>query len=105
MQLNIRERFVLPTMIQDKGSLSEQMIKESIIKKIRLTPEEIEKFNVVENDNGTVQWNKHVSTDVDICFTDVEMGLLKSCCNKLDQEKSITMDMLPICKKILGIDV
>lgn len=28
MQLNIRERFVLPTMIQDKGSLSEQMIME-----------------------------------------------------------------------------
>lgn len=57
MQLNVKERLVLPSILQEKGSLSEQMTKESIIRKIALTDDEKEAFMVKYNETGTVTWN------------------------------------------------
>lgn len=105
MQLNVKERLVLPSMLQEKGSLSEQMTKESIIRKIALTDDEKEAFMVKYNETGTITWNPNIDTNVEIVFTEIEEAMLKTVCLKLDKENAITMDMLSICKKILGIDV
>lgn len=102
MILNLRERIIMPEIFPEKGSMSEQIMLEEILKLIQITEEEQNEYNIKYKD-GRIVWNENLDTNKEFDFTESQLSLLRTTCIKLDQEKQITRRILPICKKILNI--
>lgn len=104
INLNLKDRIVLPEVFPSEGTMQEQIIIRDIMNKIAITRDEVEAYNI-RVEGSTYTFDPNIDTSKDIDFTAGEYMLLQSSCKKLDEEKKITQRTLDVCMKVLGYNV
>ena len=102
MKLTLSERYVLPEILPQEGSLAEQGMVKTICEKAQPTDEEKERFGI-RQDGTTIQWNPSIDNSTEMGFTEAETALIKTSVLKLDENKKVTQRNLSLCRKILGL--
>ena len=81
MKLTIRERLVISQLYPQKGNMIEQTLVEDIVKKVRISQEEIKEIGLKVQATGTggvsYIWDEAKAKDLDVDLTKAELGLLK----------------------------
>jgi hypothetical protein len=98
MKLNIKERLMMLELLPEKGALLTMTNKRNIIKKVDFSSEEIETFEIKQNEKGITWKNEEKPKDVD--FNSEELKLLKDSVDELDKNNSITDAIFDLCVKI-----
>lgn len=104
INLNLKDRIVLPEIFQKEGTMQEQITIRDIMNKVAITQKDVEKYNI-KIDGSTYTFDPNIDTSKDIDFTAGEYLLMQASCKKLDEEKRITQRTLDVCMKILGLNV
>lgn len=102
MKLTLSERYVLPEILPQEGSLAEQEMVKTICEKAQPTDEEKERFGILQ-DGATIHWNPSIDNSTEIGFTEAETALIKTAVLQLDKDKKVTQRNLSLCRKVLGI--
>ena len=95
MNLYIKDRIYLPQLLPQQGSFMEFNLKRSILKKITLTPEDYNAFNIQEDKaNGRITWDsdKDQSEPLVVNFTSEELALLRKGCEQFTERESPAPD-------------
>ncbi|MHA1342884.1 MAG: hypothetical protein ACTSQG_02785 [Promethearchaeota archaeon] len=119
MKLSIAERFKISNLLPQKGNTVTLIIKQSIIKKVQPTAEEIEEYEIKdvmrripdgkdENGNpkfkeaptGAIRWNKEKVKEVEIDLRKPELELLREKIDELDKKNELTSDYQTLIEKI-----
>lgn len=98
MKLNIKERLMMLELLPEKGALLTMTNKRNIIKKVDFSSEEIETFEIKQNEKGITWKNEEKPKDVD--FNSEELKLLKDSVDELDKNNAITDYLFDLCIKI-----
>ena len=86
MELHIIDRIALPSMLPSENSFMDFNLKRAIIKKVGITKEDIEKYNIkedTENKRTTLDINADRENPLLVDFTSQELEYLKNACEKL----------------------
>jgi len=89
MKLDIKERLHLPEILPREGNFTTLVIKSDLLDKIKITQEEIKKYNITSEGN-VVKWDIEKAEDIDIDFTELELKLIAESLEKLDLENKLT---------------
>ena len=101
LTLVIEERLRFGKLYPPRGSYLDNIIREDIEGKIRLSQTEIEKFDFREDQEKEMfLWGDNVDTSTPIEFTGTEMSWLKKRVDALDDNKEIPPEIFSICRKI-----
>lgn len=90
MELHIRERLLIPTMLPERGTFMEFNIKKSIIRKIALTDKDKADYSIVEKPSeNRVEWDikKDAETPLDVQFTKDELDYMAKACEALAERE------------------
>lgn len=110
MKLTIKDRLTLHVFFPKEACLTDQLIVRDINKKISITQEEVEKFeikcqSIKGQQNTATSWNPEKAEDVDIELTNMEIRFLKDAVRRLDEEKKITPELVDLCIKIKDFEI
>lgn len=101
MKLEIYERLVMANILPEKENLLNMIIIEDIKEKIKLSQEEITKFEI-KSDDGKLTWKNDSDSSKEIEFTEAEISIISNQIDNLDKNKEITTDMVSVIRKIKG---
>lgn len=99
LKLTISDRLQLARLYPQKESLKNQILIKDIQEKVKITQEELEKYEIKE-DKGLILWNKEKAEEKAVDFTDMEIALLREQIKSLDEKKEVTQNILDLCIKI-----
>lgn len=74
-------------------------IKSDIISKIKISQEDITSLDVVEKENGSIQWDGTKDTEKEFDLTELEEKMIKDELKKLDDAEKLNDETLVIFKK------
>lgn len=80
MDLHIRERLLIPTILPEKGNFMDFNLKKSIIKKVALTEQDRTDYEIVEKaEEHRIEWNvqKDVEAPLVVEFSKDELNYLQ----------------------------
>ena len=86
MELNIKDRIYIPQMLPGQNSFMEFNMKRGIVKKVALTSEDIESYNIQENkEEGRITWDVQKDAEIPLVvdFSKEELNYLQKACEKL----------------------
>lgn len=86
MLLNIKDRFYFPQLLPKENSYMDFNLKKSILGKVAVTKEDIEKFGIKENpERRAVEWDSQLDADnpLKVDFTKEELAYLRKGCEAL----------------------
>lgn len=86
MELNIIDRIYIPTILPSENTFMDFNMKREILKKVAITPEDVEKYNIKEDkENRRTTWdmNKDRENPLLVDFSRQELDYLKTACEKL----------------------
>lgn len=89
MELHIKERIYFPQLLPQQGSFIEFNLKRSILKKVTLTDNDRQEYNIQEDkENGRITWNsnKDFSQPLVVEFTTDELALLRKGCEQFTEK-------------------
>ena len=99
MKLSLQERYLLPSLLPEKGNLSDTIITKDIATKIAITQEEGAQIKVrTEGDKSFFEFP--VVDPAEFTFTGAEINLLKTAVDKLDKDGNVTLQSADLCLKI-----
>lgn len=105
LNLGIKDRLVLPTFFPERSNFVDQILKEDIAAKIRITQEEIKAVNFHFSDPDAdgkqfMKWDGDKEVDKEIEFTEAEIKFLKKQIDRLDKAESLSADEMHIAKEL-----
>lgn len=105
LTLSVLERLQLPDMLPKAGKIIEMELARSIIDKIRLEASEINEYGLRDTSDGRIAWDQAKAKDKEVAFEESEIKMIQGAIRNLDKEGRITMESLPLVKKLLGIEL
>jgi hypothetical protein len=102
VQLHIKDRIYFPNILPKTGTFLEFNLKKSIVKKVAITDEDKEHFNIkTDQERGVINWDneKDMAEPLEVSFTTEELEFLKKSCESLT-EKENTDDFWMVVEKI-----
>lgn len=100
LQLTIKERVILPSLLPASGDKLTQIVVRSLIQKAEFSEDEIKKFGMAAT-GETVTWNKDaVEASFTINISDAENQVLKDTVKQIDKDKKVTQHNLGLIEKI-----
>lgn len=90
MELYIKDRLLLPTILPEKGSFMEFNLKKAILKKIAITKQERKDYEIVENaEEKRIEWNmaKDMEAPLLLDFSKDELSYLKKACEAISENQ------------------
>lgn len=103
MELTIKDRLQIMSILPTKASLQMMKAKTSLLKKIEFTGEELEELGIdVDRKTGLISWNGEKAKTINLEFSEEEKKLLNESIDKTDSNESVTEDMLETIEKIKG---
>ncbi len=100
IELNIKERVILPEILPQQGNKLQQIIVRSLLSKVEFTPEEIKTYEMVFTSKG-ISWNeKATSEKFSVELSEPEVSVLKEAAAALDKEARVTQHNLSLVEKI-----
>jgi hypothetical protein len=103
--LSILERLQLLDMLPKTGRLIEMELVQSIIDKVRFSATEISEYALVDTPDGHVSWDKTKARDYGVMLENAEIKILRKIIRLMDNGKLVSLDNLPLVKKILAIEL
>jgi hypothetical protein len=94
MNLNIKQRVLLISILPEKGNRLEMTAVRAIRKKLDFSTEEIKKNQISEDESNNVTWK--VDTSKDIKLEASELVILKKRLTEFDQEGNIDDNLLDL---------
>lgn len=99
VKLKLKERLVLGSLLPEQGSITEQVIVRTIAKRVEITSDEIDKWEIRDVGDRFI-WNVEKAEEVEYEFNKTEIQLLKDGVKRLDEGKLISQTNLDLCLKI-----
>jgi len=99
IELNIQERLLISTLYPQKSSLKNQIVVRDIKEKVKISQDELTKYDIKEN-NGVITWNQGKVENKVIDFTQMEIDLLKNQISEADKKNEITQNLVELCLKL-----
>jgi len=90
MELHIRERLLIPTILPEKGNFMDFNLKKSIIKKVALTEQDKTDYEIVEKkEEHLIKWNvqKDIETPLMVEFSTEELAYLQRACEAISEQQ------------------
>lgn len=90
MELHIKERLLIPTILPEKGTFMEFNLKKSILSKITLTEQDRADYEIVEKrEEKRVEWNvqKDAETPLVVEFSKDELDYMKKACEAVSEQQ------------------
>lgn len=104
LELTLLERILIPGILSKKADHKTLIINKDILAKIIFTQDEIKKYDI-EQVADQVKWNvKGTKATFHYEFTDLERLELKLAMQKLDTDKELTMELLPLYEKVIKLN-
>ena len=100
MNLNVKDRIGISSIVPYNGNMEHQKLVKSILEKAALTEEEKHKVEWRRERNGMVTFSADKNFEKEVSFTTKELALLKDQVKNLDEKGAISQDNLDICEKI-----
>ncbi len=100
MILSIKDRIAIQFIIPKQGRIIEMTTASTIMDLVKFTPQEITDFELKDTLNGGATWNSLKERNIKIELTPEQAELLRKAIAKFDETGEITIDMLPVIKKI-----
>lgn len=102
LKMNLATRLTVLTILPEKGNLMEMLMKRQIIKIIDITPEEVQKYQI-HNENENVRWSGENLNEIpEFEFNDEQIKFLKELFTNLDKNGGITDNILDFVVEILN---
>lgn len=102
LKLNLADKISLEFFLPEKTGFKDLIIKDDILKKTRLTQEEVVKYDIKEED-GRAFWNKEgAEAEFEIEFTELEVIFLRSAFTELSEKKELKKYHLNLAKQLIN---
>jgi len=103
--LGIKDRLTIPAFFPERSNFVDQILKEDISAKIRITQEDVAAVGLhySEPDKDGKQfmtWSRDKEVDKDVEFTDAEIKFLKKQVDRIDKDANLTDDMMNMAKEL-----
>lgn len=103
MNLNVKDRVLLLNMLPQNGNLTTMSLIMEIVKKLRLTPDEVDRYEYEETEGGVKINPSKINEAVEIDFNVSELNLLQEAVRKLDSDNQINLYNVDTCLKIQNL--
>jgi hypothetical protein len=90
MELHIKERLVIPTILPEKGTFMEFNLKKSISQKVSITEQDKADYNIRTNEEKRrVEWDyqKDTETPLMVEFSKEELEYLRKSCEAISEQQ------------------
>jgi len=110
VKLNLFERMRVVDFLPAKGGLEKATIAADIKKKLELSQEEIEKYEVkseaMANGRIATRWNARGQEEVAFDFSKLEIQMLKDGLDEMNKKNEIPSEVafLDLCKKVKDLE-
>lgn len=88
------------TSLPKQGKLIEMQTVSGLIDMIKFTPDEINKYGIADQDNGSIKWNRDKEQNKEITLLPEQIAIIKKGFIALDEQSGITIDMIDTINKI-----
>ncbi len=105
LQLSVLERLQLPDILPKTGKIIEMELARGIIDKIRLGADEIGEYGIRDTADGRIMWNHDKARLKDVELEEAEITMLQGAIRAMDKEGRVTLELLPLVKRILGMEL
>lgn len=102
MELHVKDRLYFPQLLQQQNTFMEYALKRDILKKVSLTAEDQENFQIKElAEEQKIVWDvqKDMAQPLNVEFSDAELNYIKKGCEKLS-DKPLTDDFWELVERI-----
>ena len=103
--LSVLERLQFPDMLPKAGKIIEMELARSIIDKVRLDAGEIGEYGLRDTPDGRIIWDQDKAKDKEVGLEESEIKMLQGAIRAMDKEGRVTLESLPLVKKLLGIEL
>ena len=108
LSLGIKDRLTIPTFFPERSNFVDQILKEDIAAKIRITQEDVAtvglRYSEPDKDGKQfMTWSRDKEVDKEVEFTDAEIKFLKKQVDRLDNDANLTDDEMKMAKALRGI--
>lgn len=100
--MNIWDRLIALTILPQEGNLAQLRLVRELAGKLGLSAEEINKYEVTTEKDGTIKWNKDKDEELLIPFHDKEFELMRDQLTELDKKNKLEQKMFSLCEKFMG---
>ena len=100
MTLTLKERIVITNILPSEGSFVKMTVKKDLLDKLRITQEEITKYNI-ESDGSLIKWDISKDSSKEFSLSTLEENLIIESLKSLDKEEKINDEMLEIYNKFI----
>jgi hypothetical protein len=100
--LTLQDRIVMPTVLPERGSFEDMIIREDIREKVQLSQKETSKYKIIQDkETGYLSW---VESDdsFDYEFTELEENLIIKNLKEMSDNKKLTSSHLGLYKKFVS---
>lgn len=90
MELHIKERLLIPSILPEKGNFMEFNLKKSIIQKVAITEKDKTDYEIVEKkDERRIEWNvqKDLETPLAVDFSQDELNYMRKACETISEQQ------------------
>lgn len=103
LTLSVLERLQLPDLLPRSGRIIEMELSKSITDKIRLEAREVGEYEIRDTSDGRITWNQSKAIDKEVELEEAEVKIIQGAIRTLDKEGRITLESLPLVKRLLEI--
>jgi hypothetical protein len=108
LSLGIKDRLTIPAFFPERSNFVDQILKEDIAAKIRITQEDVAtvglRYSEPDKDGKQfMTWSRDKEVDKEVEFTDAEIKFLKKQVDRLDKDANLTDDEMKMAKALRGI--
>ena len=100
MLLTIADRFLLMAALPPQGDFSTVKIVRLLREKLTFKESEHDDYKIVIGTGGTVTWDESKDAGVTIDLTPMETKMVVDALQKLDTEKKLTIQHVPLYEKV-----
>ena len=102
--LKTGDRIIIPIILRfiTNGGYAKFVTAKNIIRKVELSPEELERYDVRDHANGSTSFNAKLDTGTAFEFTDRETELLREALKRMDERKALSWDFIPLYETFVG---
>lgn len=89
MDLHIKERLLIPSILPERGNFMEYNLKKAILKKIAITEQDKADYEIVEKpEEKRIEWNvqKDQETPLTVDFTKDELEFMRKACETISEQ-------------------
>lgn len=100
MDLTLRDRLLLGTILPGKGKFEDLIVRDDILKKVGVKQEEVEKYGIKQQDRGGLTW-KQTDDVFPTEFTELESSLIKKSLKELSDKGELATECVTLYRSFV----